>query len=159
MSSSSEASIPDPTYLLEILVSTTEQNRKLATEFFARFDADDVPGALALMAEDVNWWIAGHPGSSPAAGDHTKEQMAQMFRQMDRQLKDGLRMKVKSAIAEGDRVALEVESRGELKNGRVYAQQYHMLMTVRGGRIAEVKEYLDTQHVFDTWFRPESASA
>lgn len=138
---------------------STEQNRKLAAEFFARFDANDVAGALAMMSEDCNWWIAGKPGSNPSVGDHTKEQMARMFRTMGKALKGGLRMKVKSAIAEGDRVALEVVSRGELANGRVYEQEYHMLMTVRGGKIASVKEYLDTQHVNDVWFRQETANA
>jgi ketosteroid isomerase-like protein len=137
----------------------TAENKRVAAEFFARFDANDVAGALALMAEDMNWWIAGKPDASPAAGNHTKEQMAQMFRRMGSQLRDGLRMKVKGLIAEGDRVAVEAESRGGLRNGRVYAQQYHMLMTIRGCKIAEVKEYLDTHHVIETWFRPETASA
>jgi ketosteroid isomerase-like protein len=129
-----------------------EQNKRIAADFFARFDANDAAGALALMADDVTWWIAGKPEANPSAGDHSKAQMAQMFERMGKALNGGLRMKVKSAIAEGDRVALEVESRGELKNGRVYAQQYHMLVTVRDGKIALVKEYLDTQHVKDIWF-------
>jgi ketosteroid isomerase-like protein len=52
----------------------------------------------------------------------------------------------------GDKVAVEVESYGELKNGRVYKQEYHPLITIRDGRISAVREYLDTQHVFATWF-------
>jgi uncharacterized protein len=50
-------------------------------------------------------------------------------------------------------VALEVESDGELLNGRRYNQQYHFLLTVREGKISAVREYLDTQHVFATWFQ------
>jgi uncharacterized protein len=130
----------------------SEQNRKVAAEFFARFDANDVAGALALMTEDMKWWIAGKPGSNPSVGEHGKAEMAQMFERMGKALKGGLRMKVLGAIAEGDRVALEVESRGELKNGRLYEQQYHLLVTLRDGRIARVKEYLDTQHVQNIWF-------
>ena len=30
-------------------------------------------------------------------------------------------------------------------------------MTVRDGKIAAVKEYLDTHHVNDVWFRQETA--
>ena len=78
--------------------------------------------------------------------------MARMFRAMAAQMPAGLRMKVHSLIAEGDKVALEVESHGELRNGRVYENQYHALITVRDGRIAEVKEYMDTQHVQSIWF-------
>jgi hypothetical protein len=69
-------------------------------------------------------------------------------------LKNGLRMTPTGMVAEGDRVAVEAESYGELANGRVYDQRYHFLMTIRDGRIAEVREYLDTQHVFATWFQP-----
>lgn len=133
---------------------STEDNKKLVSEFFARFNDNDIAGALDLMSEDANWWIAGKPAELPAAGDHTKKQIARLFYNMAEQLKDGLRIKVKSLIAEGDKVALEFESLGELRNGRVYNQQYHLLITVSDGKITEVKEYLDTQHVFAIWFQP-----
>jgi hypothetical protein len=51
-----------------------------------------------------------------------KAQLADLFRRMDGQLKDGLRMTVKGLTAEGNRVAVEIESHGELKNGRIYNQ-------------------------------------
>jgi ketosteroid isomerase-like protein len=131
-----------------------ETNKALASELFARFSANDIPGALDALSDDVTWWIAGKPESLPAAGPHDKEYMARLFRRMFGQLKDGLKMTVKSLIAEGDRVAVEVESWGELQNGRVYNNEYHLLLTIRDGKIREVKEYLDTQHVFATWFQP-----
>jgi ketosteroid isomerase-like protein len=68
-------------------------------------------------------------------------------------LSSGLRMTVLSSIAEGNRVALEVVSSGDLKNGRQYRQEYHMLMEFRDGRISAVREYLDTQHAHDVWIR------
>jgi ketosteroid isomerase-like protein len=105
------------------------------------------------MADDATWWVSGKPELLRAAGVHGKEQIAQIFHAMMGQLKNGLKMTVKSLIAEGDRVALEVESYGELQNGRIYNNEYHTLMTVRDGKISEVREYLDTQHVFATWFQ------
>jgi ketosteroid isomerase-like protein len=60
--------------------------------------------------------------------------------------------------SEGSSVALEVESRGDLVNGRLYRQQYHMLMEFRDGRIAAVREYLDTQHAHDVWIAPQGES-
>jgi uncharacterized protein len=131
---------------------TTELNKQVACRFYERFDADDIDGVLDTMHEDSRFWIAGKPGSNPSIGWHTKPEMARMFRAMAAQMPGGLRMKVHSLIAEGDKVALEVESRGELRNGRVYENQYHALITVRDGRIAEVKEYMDTQHVQSVWF-------
>ena len=130
-----------------------EENKALASELFARFSASDLEGALALLADDATWWIVGSRGQIPAAGDHTKEQIRRLLADMGRQLKDGLRMTVRGMIAEGDRVAAEVESYGELHDGKVYNNEYHFSLRIRDGKIAEVREYLDTQHVYDTWFR------
>src|ERR1700755_3432960 len=125
-----------------------EQNKQLASNFFACLGANDIPGALILMADDATWWIAGNPEQLPAAGDHSKKQIARVFHNMASQMKNGLKMTVKNLLAEGDKVAVELESYGELQNGRIYNNQYHMLMTIRDGQISEVREYLDTQHVF-----------
>lgn len=130
-----------------------EENKKLVGEFFARFSAGDIAGALDLMTDDATWWIAGKPEQLAAAGDYSKARIARLFYNMAEQLPGGLKMTAKGMIAEGDRVAVEAESYGELRNGRVYNQQYHMLVTVRDGKISAVREYLDTQHVFATWFQ------
>ncbi len=135
---------------------STEGNKQLARAFFARFTANDIAGALEAMAEDVDWWIAGKPGQLPTAGPHGKAQMARMFQAMSGELKDGLKFTVKNVIAEGEQVAIELESYGELRNGRVYNNEYHTLMTFRDGKIREVREYLDTQHVYATWFQRDA---
>jgi ketosteroid isomerase-like protein len=62
-------------------------------------------------------------------------------------------MTVLGLIAEGNDVAIEVQTQGDLRNGRKYRQQYHFLITFRKGRIASVREYLDTHHAFDVWMR------
>lgn len=131
-----------------------ERNKEIATEFLARFSANDFRSALDTMTDDATWWIAGKPEQLAAAGVHSKQQIARLFHNMAGQLKNGLKMTVKGLIAEGDNVAVEVESYGELTNGRIYNQEYHILMTIRDGKISAVREYLDTQHVFATWFQP-----
>lgn len=57
-----------------------------------------------------------------------------------------------SAIAQGDRVAVEATSYAKLKNGRVYQNQYHFLFEIRDGKILSVKEYMDTKHAYDIFF-------
>ena len=57
----------------------------------------------------------------------------------------------------GSKVALEVESRGELTNGRIYDQRYHFLIELRDGKICAVREYLDTQHAHSVWFQRSAA--
>lgn len=55
-------------------------------------------------------------------------------------------------IAEGDTVALEWRVRARTAAGADYANAYCGLFTVRAGRIAEVREYLDTQYAARTLF-------
>lgn len=135
----------------------TTQNKAIAYRFFERFSASDIAGALDTLADDATWWIPGKKERSPAAGLYPKEKIGRLFHRMVAALKDGLAMKVVSCIAEGDQVALEVESSGDLKNGRLYRQEYHMLLAFRDGKIVSVREYLDTQHANDVWSAPLSA--
>jgi uncharacterized protein len=133
---------------------TKEANRALALKFFEHFTASDIAGALDTMADDATWWIPGKKERSPAAGLYQKEKIGRLFARMAGALKQGLAMKVVSCIAEGDHVAIEVVSSGDLKNGREYRQEYHMLMRFRDGKILSVREYLDTQHANDVWAAP-----
>lgn len=125
-----------------------------AHAFFARLSASDLAGALGLMTDDATWWIAGRRERHPAAGLYSKDKVARLLAHMVDLLDGALRMTVVSAIGEADRVALEVESRGTLRNGRRYEQAYHFLLVFRDERICAVKEYLDTQHAYDVWIAP-----
>jgi hypothetical protein len=131
----------------------TERNRAVAQRFFQLFSAGDIDGVLALMTDDATWHIPGKKELTPTAGVYSKERIGRLFRRMLDNLTTGLRMTVLSSIAERDRVALEVTSSGDLKNGRLYRQEYHFLMEFRDGKISAVREYLDTQHAHDVWIR------
>lgn len=130
-----------------------ERNRATAHRFFELFSASDIEGVLALMTDDATWRIPGKKELTPTAGVYSKERIGRLFRRMIDNLSGGLRMSVVSSIAEGDRVAVEATSAGDLKNGRRYRQEYHLVMEFRDGRISAVREYLDTQHAFDVWIR------
>jgi len=129
-------------------------NKEVAAELFARLTKRDIPGVLALMTDDAVWRIAGKKELSSSAGDYGKERIGRLFNRMLSALENGLAMTVLSSIAEADAVAMEVESSGDLKNGRRYRQQYHFHIEFRDGKIARVHEYLDTQHAFEVWLRP-----
>jgi len=78
---------------------STSRNKEIAAELFARFTKSDIPGVLALMAEDVVWRIPGKKELSPAAGDYGKERIGRLFNRMLSQLEDGLSMTVLGSIA------------------------------------------------------------
>ena len=134
---------------------STQGNKQVATDLFARFSSSDIEGVLALMTDDVKWRVPGKPEHSPVAGLYNKERLRRLFNRMLAQLTHGLRMSVLGMVAEEDQVAVEVDSTGDLRNGRQYRQQYHFLIAFRDGKIASVHEYLDTQHAFEVWMRPK----
>jgi uncharacterized protein len=133
---------------------SAEENKAVAFKFFERFTASDIEGALDTMTDDATWCIPGKKERSPSAGLYPKDKIGRLFHRMINALTGGLKMTVVSCIAEGDHVALEVVSAGDLKNGRQYRQEYHMLLKFRGGKIMSVREYLDTQHANDVWVAP-----
>ena len=131
----------------------TDRNTATAQRFFELFSASDIDGVLALMTDDATWRIPGKQELTPTAGVYTKERIGRLFRRMIDNLSTGLQMTVLSSIAAGNRVALEVTSSGDMKNGRPYRQEYHFLMEFRDGKISAVREYLDTQHAHEVWIR------
>jgi ketosteroid isomerase-like protein len=130
-----------------------EENKRIASEFAARFSDNDMAGALDMIADDATWWVAGKQ-DVPGAGLFNKEQVAGLFRRMADQFPGGLKMTIKSMTAEDDKVAVELESYGKLSNGRVYNNEYHMLLTIQNGKIIAMREYHDTQHKVATFFGP-----
>lgn len=138
---------------VSLLPMSTEANTQLTHDLFARFTAGDIDGVMDLLADDATWRIPGKPELNRAAGEYDKAKLRALFDRMLSQLTNGLKMTVLGTVAENDRVAVEVESSGDLRNGRQYRQQYHFLLEFRDGKISRVREYLDTQHAWDVWLR------
>lgn len=96
------------------------------------------------MTEDATWWLNG---SLEFSGAYP---IAQLFVESAKMF-SGAETPVKGTIggitAEGDRVAVECRGDVRFPDGRVYANQVHMLFTFRGDRIASVKEYGDTEQL------------
>ena len=136
---------------------TIEQQKQAAMDFFNLLGRGEIEPALALATDDMTYWIAGKPGAAPTSGTKDKKQMRRLFQNMLAALEAGIAFTYKGVTAEGGRVALEIEGQGRLKNGSSYNNEYHILLSFRGDRICAVREYLDTQHVLDVWFRPDEA--
>jgi len=130
---------------------TTQANSRIAKQFFERFDARDLDGALALLADNAQFRLPGKPSESPSAGAYDKKRLRRLFERILQNIPDGVRMSFKSVIAEGDMVALEMEGLGKLSNGRVYNNEYVILFVIRDGLIQEVREYNDTLHAHNVW--------
>ena len=107
------------------------------------FSAGNFDAALDLMTDDATWWVAG---KFELSGTKTKAEFGELVKGIGAAMPNGLKITPKGVIAEGDRVAVEAESYGELANGKVYNNQYHFLIELSDGKIKAVREYLDTIH-------------
>ncbi len=123
-----------------------EQKKALVADFMGRFATTDIDGAMAMTTDDFTWWIGGKKELFPMAGVKTKAEMIGLLKGMMGGMKTGLTITPKAWTVEGDRVALEAESYGVAGDGGVYNNEYHFLVLLRDGKIAQVKEYLDTMH-------------
>jgi uncharacterized protein len=141
-------------------MSTTEtgasieaQNKALVAEFMEIFSAGDVDEILAMMDDSATWWVGGT--LEGISGTKDKKGFGEMLGGISDGVTGGaIRLTPHEFTAEGDRVAVETESYAELKNGRVYNNQYHFVFEVRDGKIQSIKEYLDTEHTRAIFLAP-----
>lgn len=122
-------------------------------DFLATFSRGDVDGVLAALTDDATWWVSG--GLEGMAGTYDKARFGPLLRGATALYVGGaLRISPTSMVAEGDSVAVEAEGFATMTNGRVYAPSYHFLFEVSEGRVRRVREYMDTMHAWETFFKP-----
>ncbi len=120
-----------------------EANKKLARRLIQALSEADVDFVRDHYADDFRLWVTG---SLPFSGENDKAGALASMPQVLGLFPDGIEFKVESMTAEGERVAIEATSRGKTFRGDLYQQKYHFLMRVVDGKIAEWKEYMDTEH-------------
>ena len=131
--------------------SSTEQNKAIVARFFELFSSGNVAALLDAMADAGSWWVSGRLAGM--SGRYDKVSFGPLVEGAKAIYKTGaLAITPFSMIAEGDRVAVEATGFAELVDGRTYEPQYHFLVTVKDGKVFEVREYMDTQHAKDTFF-------
>lgn len=126
-------------------------NKAIVARFFEIFSSGDVAALLDAMAEGSSWWVSGR--LEGMSGRYDKASFGPLVEGAKAIYRNGaLRITPVSMIAEGDRVAVEAQGYAELADGRVYDPQYHFLVTLRDGKVFEVREYMDTLHARETFF-------
>ena len=125
----------------------TDANKELVGDFFERFSAGDKSGALELLDDAVVWHAMGREGGLPMSGERDKQAIGGLIEDVKAGFPEGMKLTPTGWTADGDRVALEMESYAVKANGTVYNNFYHFLVIVCGGKITAIREYLDTLHV------------
>ena len=116
----------------------SETNKAVVLEFIAAMGTSDPARAAPCLNADAytevrNW--------SKFAGRRETDVIVGTIGAFDILLPTGLCPEIVSMTAEEDRVVVEFEGRATASDGTPYANNYCMVFTMRGGKIARVHEY------------------
>lgn len=123
-----------------------EENKQLVRDTWGAVSKGDVEGFMARLADDVTWTFFGsHRFAGTFRGKD--ELVAKLFTPLGEVLADGIKVHIDTLTAEGERVVLEARGEAQTKDGRAYNNSYCIVVTVRDGRVSQVREYLDAELV------------
>jgi ketosteroid isomerase-like protein len=128
-----------------------QENVQVVQKLFAAFGQANIPSALDILAEDVDWQspVRRSPPSeiSWAKPRHGRAEVAKFFAELSEKMQIEL-METLEFTAQGDRVVVEGRNRGSVRStGRTYEHDWVMVFTVRGGKIVTHRHYYDTADI------------
>jgi len=123
----------------------TAESRALVLEYFERLGAGD-PNLSEMFADDVVWWIP--PGSKLGGTLRGKPAVLELMAKAFALFAPDPPPKtvIERMVAEDDCVCVQFQIRARTAAGREYHNYYHLAFELRDGRIARVKEYVDTAY-------------
>jgi ketosteroid isomerase-like protein len=122
---------------------STAGNKSLVTNFWEKFSASQYDAAMELLTDDATWTVMG---TTALSGTFSKAEFTNLLGGMGDKAPNGIQVTPNQLTAEDDRVSIEAESYGEISNGKTYKNIYHFMIVCRDGKIAKVRDYLDTEH-------------
>jgi ketosteroid isomerase-like protein len=123
----------------------SDANKRIVLELMENLSDGRWDAAFDALTDDAVWWVP------PMPQPLTKAQFRAVCLQAHRIYKGKPKTIPKRITAEEDRVALEAESDADLINGNHYHNHYHYLFVLRGGKVCEAKEYMDTKHAAEAF--------
>ena len=118
---------------------------------FAELETGDGLGFFRHVAEDVDWTVMG---THPLAGHYTSRAafVQNTFVRLARVLRTGAHLRASNILVSGDWAVVELEANAVARNGLPFDNRYCWLTRFAGGKIVEVRAYLDSalvQRVLD----------
>lgn len=121
-----------------------EENVQIVKDFFAAMGSYNEQALLALVAEDIEWIIPGK--GWPLAGTHRGHaELAAVLEKASAEV-EMTYPKPPEFVAQGDRVFVIGIATGKIKaTNRPFKDDWVFDFTVRDGKVAKIREYIDTQ--------------
>ncbi|MSQ26088.1 MAG: nuclear transport factor 2 family protein [Dehalococcoidia bacterium] len=132
-------------------MTTPEVNIRTVQSFFTALQAKDATRVTSFLTEDVDWRV-GEDAVLPFLGPrHGPQGVMDYFRIAGEYIAMGS-VTPGEWTAQGDRVALEgVTTSAVRATGKSFTVHWAMLFTLREGKIARYRHYLDTTPVLQAW--------
>lgn len=127
------------------------KNKELVAAFIEAMRTSDLAKLSDMITDDFSWWIAGKTEYLQTAGEHDKAFFIGFFAGGADLFPNGAEFSVTGMIAEGDKIAAEANMKATTAMGVQYDNSYHFLFTIADGKIARMKEYMDTYHAKTTF--------
>jgi ketosteroid isomerase-like protein len=120
-----------------------EKNIQTVKDFFAAIGRGDREALLALVAEDIEWIVPGEDW--PLAGTHRGHAgLADLLETASKSIETST--EPREFVAQGDRVLVVGFARGKIKaTNKTFEDDWIFAITVRDGRLTNIREYVDTQ--------------
>jgi ketosteroid isomerase-like protein len=121
---------------------STQENILVVKNAFAAIGRGDLPGLLALTADDLTWVI---PGEWILAGTHHGHAGLTDFFQKASAEVDISYPRPPEFIAQDDRVVLVGVANGTINaTQKTFVDRFVFVITVRDGKMTHIEEYIDT---------------
>jgi uncharacterized protein len=124
------------------------QSEAVVLQFFERLNAEDLEAVRALLSEDAAWLPQAR--DMPGAGEYRgRNVIVDDFLRPIRGLfaAGSPHNRIISMASNADLVLVETHGTGSLQDGRPYDNRYAWAFQLRDGRIAEIREYLDSYYI------------
>jgi uncharacterized protein len=123
---------------------STQENVQIVKDFFAAMGRGDKQGLLALSAGDIEWIVPGEDW--PLAGTHRGHAGLADVLQKASETVETSYPKPFEFVAQGDRVLVVGVATGKIKaTNKPFEDNWVFDMTVRDGKVKNIREYIDTQ--------------
>jgi ketosteroid isomerase-like protein len=123
---------------------STQENVQVVKDFVAAMGRGDKQRLLALSAEDIQWIIPGQ--GWPLAGTHRGHAALADLLQKASQEVEMTYPKPPEFVAQADRVLVVGVATGKIKaTNKSFEDHWVFDITVRNGKLTNVREYIDTQ--------------
>ena len=121
-----------------------EKNVQIVKDFFAAMGSRDKQGLLALVAEDIEWIVPGEEW--PLAGTHRGHaELAAVLQKASEEV-EMTYPEPPEFVAQGDRVLVVGVATGKIKaTNKPFKDDWVFDITVRNGKVTNIREYIDTQ--------------